>query len=187
MAERLSVLLTGRALLPRNIIFLLLVLISVRRASAARRNKKLTSSVAWVRKLTITAERSPTFADVWVSRSKSDGYRCSQRVEGFRGRLAHRIKSYHSVKSSHPSSVFWWCFLSSSCLLLTVWTGPNRLASRSQSYFTTDVQSVTISWCRAPLWGLMTRMYFLLSFAGKLLCSSFWGALCRQAAVATSV
>jgi hypothetical protein len=25
--------------------------------------------------------------------------------------------------------------------------------SQSQSYFTTDGQSVSISWCRAPLWG----------------------------------
>jgi hypothetical protein len=48
--------------------------------------------------------------------------------------------------------------------------------SRSRSYCTTGGQSVSMSWCRAPL-GPMTRFYFSLSFAARLLCSSFCGAL----------
>jgi hypothetical protein len=52
------------------------------------------------------------------------------------------------------------------------------VASRSRSYFTTDGQSVSqyVLVSGTPS-GPKTRFYFLLSFAGKLLCSSTWGAL----------
>jgi hypothetical protein len=48
---------------------------------------------------------------------------------------------------------------------------------QSQSYFTTDSQSVSMSWCRAPLWGPWPDFTFFFCFAGKLLCSSSCCAL----------
>jgi hypothetical protein len=49
--------------------------------------------------------------------------------------------------------------------------------SQSQSYLTTDGQSVSISLCRAPLWGPWPDFTFSLYFAGKLLYSLSWCAL----------
>jgi hypothetical protein len=45
------------------------------------------------------------------------------------------------------------------------------------SYFTPDAQSIGMSSC---------RFYFLLSFAGQLLCSSSWGALSNERSVICS-
>jgi hypothetical protein len=43
----------------------------------------------------------------------------------------------------------------------------------SQSYVTTDSQSASLSWNKAPLWGLRPDLYYCLTVAGLL----FWGAL----------
>jgi hypothetical protein len=40
------------------------------------------------------------------------------------------------------------------CLLLTVWTSPSRLATKSKSKLLYDWLSVSMSWYRAPLWDL---------------------------------
>jgi hypothetical protein len=51
------------------------------------------------------------------------------------------------------------------------WFADSLSRSRNRSYFTTDGESVCLP--SMPT----TRFYFFLSFAGKLLCSSSWGAL----------
>jgi hypothetical protein len=48
-----------------------------------------------------------------------------------------------------------------------------RLQSQSQSYVTTDGQSASLSWNKAPTWGLRPDLYFCMTVAGFLK----WGAL----------
>jgi hypothetical protein len=67
--------------------------------------------------------------------------------------------------------------------MLTVWTGPRRLADWSWSkskwnYFTTDGQSVSMSWYLAPLWDLLPDITSCLKFAVLIL----WGALSDERA-----
>jgi hypothetical protein len=55
---------------------------------------------------------------------------------------------------------------------------PFRLAvsggiSQSRSYVTTDGQSATLSWNKAPIWGLRPDFYYSMTVAGLLM----WGAL----------
>jgi hypothetical protein len=45
--------------------------------------------------------------------------------------------------------------------------------SRVESYVTTDGQSVTVSWNKAPIWGLRQGVYYCQTAAGLLT----WGAL----------
>jgi hypothetical protein len=45
--------------------------------------------------------------------------------------------------------------------------------SRSHSYATTDGQSVSLSWCQAPIWGPRPDFCYLKTVAGFLI----WGAL----------
>jgi hypothetical protein len=45
--------------------------------------------------------------------------------------------------------------------------------SQSQSYVTTDDQSASLSWNKAPIWGLRPDLYYCMTFAGLLK----WGAL----------
>jgi hypothetical protein len=45
--------------------------------------------------------------------------------------------------------------------------------SESESYVTTDGQSASLSWNKAPIWGLLPDLYYCLSVAGLLM----WGAL----------
>jgi hypothetical protein len=44
---------------------------------------------------------------------------------------------------------------------------------QSQSYVTTDRQSVSLSWNKAPIWGLKPYLYYCLTVAGLLM----WGVL----------
>jgi hypothetical protein len=46
-------------------------------------------------------------------------------------------------------------------------------SSQSQSYITTDGQSVSLSWCQAPIWGLRPDFYYCQTVAGLLM----WDAL----------
>jgi hypothetical protein len=52
-----------------------------------------------------------------------------------------------------------------SCLSLSL--------SLSLSYVTTDGQPVSLSWNKAPFWGLRPDLYYCLTVAGLLI----WGAL----------
>jgi hypothetical protein len=52
------------------------------------------------------------------------------------------------------------------------WTGQ----SQSQSYVTTDGQSASLSWNKAPIWGLRPDLYYCQTVAGLLL----WGALSHE-------
>jgi hypothetical protein len=45
--------------------------------------------------------------------------------------------------------------------------------SESESYVTTDGQSASLSWNKAPIWGLQPDFYYRRTFAGLLM----WGAL----------
>jgi hypothetical protein len=45
--------------------------------------------------------------------------------------------------------------------------------SESESYVTTDGRSASLSWNKAPIWGLRPDLYYCLTFAGLLM----WGAL----------
>jgi hypothetical protein len=45
--------------------------------------------------------------------------------------------------------------------------------SKSESYVTTDCQSASLSWNKAPIWGLRPDFYYCLTVAGLLM----WGAL----------
>jgi hypothetical protein len=45
--------------------------------------------------------------------------------------------------------------------------------SESESYVTTDGQSASLSWNKAPFWGLRPDLYYCLTVAGLLI----WGAL----------
>jgi hypothetical protein len=54
------------------------------------------------------------------------------------------------------------------------WT-PSRMTteSGSESYVTTDGQPASLSWNKAPIWGLWPDLYYRLKVAGLLI----WGAL----------
>jgi hypothetical protein len=43
---------------------------------------------------------------------------------------------------------------------------------QSQSYVTTDSQSVSLSWYKAPMWGLRPDLYFCQTVAGLLICGA---------------
>jgi hypothetical protein len=45
--------------------------------------------------------------------------------------------------------------------------------SESESYVTTDGQPASLSWNKAPIWGLLPDLYYYLTVAGLLI----WGAL----------
>jgi hypothetical protein len=50
---------------------------------------------------------------------------------------------------------------------------PLILSDESESYITTDGQSVSVSWNKAPIWGLRPDLYYCRTVAGLLM----WGAL----------
>jgi hypothetical protein len=47
------------------------------------------------------------------------------------------------------------------------------LKVKVQGYVTTDRQSASLSWNKAPIWGLRPNPYYRLTFAGLLM----WGSL----------
>jgi hypothetical protein len=54
------------------------------------------------------------------------------------------------------------------------WVGRRAgLSLRLESYVTTDGQSSSLSWNKAPIWDLRPDFYYSLTFAGL----TFWGAL----------
>jgi hypothetical protein len=46
-------------------------------------------------------------------------------------------------------------------------------SAESESYVTTDGQPASLSWNKAPIWGLRSDLYYCLTVAGLLI----WGAL----------
>jgi hypothetical protein len=48
----------------------------------------------------------------------------------------------------------------------------SRNQSQSQSYVTTDGQSASLHWNKAPIWGLRPDIYYCLTVAGLVI----WGA-----------
>jgi hypothetical protein len=54
---------------------------------------------------------------------------------------------------------------------ITRW--PTQLNWLNQSYVTTDGQSASLSWNKAPIWGLRPDLYYCQTVAGLLM----WGAL----------
>jgi hypothetical protein len=53
------------------------------------------------------------------------------------------------------------------------WLQFSSFISQSQSYVTTDGQSASLSWYKAPMWGLRPDLYFCQTAAGLLI----WGTL----------
>jgi hypothetical protein len=53
-----------------------------------------------------------------------------------------------------------------------------RLKSQSQNYVTTNGQSASLSWNKAPIWGLRPDLYYCLMVIGFLM----WGALSDESA-----
>jgi hypothetical protein len=61
-------------------------------------------------------------------------------------------------------------------------TGSTRVESESESYITTDGQSASLSWNKAPIWGLRPDFYHCRTVAGLLMCgalSLMRGRVCR--------
>jgi hypothetical protein len=79
-----------------------------------------------------------------------------------------------SVRSNSGQCAFLWAPLYFHKFIHPGISYPGRLASRnsaasseSESYVTTDGQSATLSWNKAPLWGLRPRSKHSLSILGK--------------------
>jgi hypothetical protein len=53
------------------------------------------------------------------------------------------------------------------------WNGSSHSASEPESYVTTDGQQASLSWNKAPFWGLRPDLYYCLTVAGLLI----WGTL----------
>jgi hypothetical protein len=56
---------------------------------------------------------------------------------------------------------------------LVLWTNCQK---KSQSYVTTDGQQASLSWNKAPIWGLRPDLDYFLTFEGVLI----WGALSHE-------
>jgi hypothetical protein len=52
-------------------------------------------------------------------------------------------------------------------------TRVSPMTSESESYLTTDSQPASLSWNKAPFWGLRPDLYYCLTVAGLLI----WGVL----------
>jgi hypothetical protein len=52
-------------------------------------------------------------------------------------------------------------------------TNHSTLSLESESHFTTDGQPASLSWNKAPFWGLRPDLYYCLTVAGLLI----WGTL----------
>jgi hypothetical protein len=74
--------------------------------------------------------------------------------------------SHHLAQSSALGSA-WLSLLSAGS------SSGNLLLSESESYITTDGQSASLSWNKAPIWGLRPDLYYCLTVAGLLM----WGVL----------
>jgi hypothetical protein len=66
-----------------------------------------------------------------------------------------------------------WLLLTDWLVLINWLTICNWLLAKSESYVTTDGQSASLSWNKAPIWGLRPDFYYRLTVAGLLM----WGAL----------
>jgi hypothetical protein len=72
--------------------------------------------------------------------------------------------------SSLPLRLTWFWFTNQSLLLLRLRSATVLRMSRSasESYVTTDAQSASLSWNKAPIWGLRPDFYYSLTNAGLL-------------------
>jgi hypothetical protein len=64
----------------------------------------------------------------------------------------------------------------SSANVLNGWRISHNWLIESEFYVMTDGQSVSLSWNKAPIWGLRPDFYYCQTVAGLLL----WGALCDE-------
>jgi hypothetical protein len=113
----------------------------------------------------------------WLSKTRAIPY-CTTSV--FSSAVTDLVLIYESVTCS--ASVVRWLTLHSwtlnfwILLRLNHWNhfrmNPLELNFRVESYVTTDGQSTSLSWNKAPIWGLRP-VFLLLSVAGLLM----WGAL----------
>jgi hypothetical protein len=76
------------------------------------------------------------------------------------------ISTAQTLHSASRSTILSLTDLNDVCLM-------NELMSRVESYVTTDGKSASLSWSKAPIWGLRPDLYYCLTVAGLLI----WGAL----------
>jgi hypothetical protein len=94
---------------------------------------------------------------------------------GFTGtslQLQSIVTAHNQWLSKTPSIPYWTTSVFSS----TVTNDKRRIpdhSHESESYVATDGQSASLSWNKAPLWGLRPDFYYCLTVAGL----SMWGAL----------
>jgi hypothetical protein len=84
----------------------------------------------------------------------------------------------HCLLRLHCFSLLWFllccfdCYFWSECLIPPrLWSAMSE--SESESYVTTDGQSVSLSWNKAPIWGLRPDFYYCQTVSGFLM----WGAV----------
>jgi hypothetical protein len=66
-------------------------------------------------------------------------------------------------------------------------TGLSVSQSQSQIYDTTDGQSASLSWIKAPIWGLRPDLYYCVTFAGLITTESSQSYVTTDGSVGQSV
>jgi hypothetical protein len=89
-------------------------------------------------------------------------------------------------ETSLPLRLTWFChFFSFRCPLVntpqlnTQLSSDSSLTAESESYVTTDGQSASLSWNKAPIWCLRPDLYYCRTVAGLFM----WGVLSDERAV----
>jgi hypothetical protein len=86
------------------------------------------------------------------------------------------ISSMSGFALTYPTNRFILMILYDVCLLLAQFC--NMIIFESESYVTTDGQSASLSWNKAPIWGLRPGFYYCQTVTGLLM----WGALSDERA-----
>jgi hypothetical protein len=87
---------------------------------------------------------------------------------------AHILNCLEQCLSLESTLTHFWLLASSIvCFGLYLCTACVSPESESESYVTTDGQSASLSWNKAPIWGLRPDLYYCMTVAGLLI----WGAL----------
>jgi hypothetical protein len=128
--------------------------------------------------LLLQLQRIITAQNYWLLKTRFIPY---WTTSVFSSAVTDLVPIYWSV--TYSTSVV--CWLTRNSLTLNFWILlriTNELSwtelssqsqSQSQSYVTTDGQSASLSWNKAPIWGLIPDLYYCMTVAGLLV----WGAL----------
>jgi hypothetical protein len=80
---------------------------------------------------------------------------------------------YKNSQSNFSRALLPWLPRTRSILVLVLRLTSEKVKVTSQSYVMTDGQSASLSWNKAPIWGLRPDLYYCQTVAGLLM----WGAL----------